>query len=148
MDGNTGVGFGLQIPGMTVRDVSSSVALTNLAAADSALAGNNVLSETTEVHPVCNFYDTGGDGHFPNNNSPFPNGGGDNFTTQVSGTIIIPTAGAWTFGINSDDGGLELNQLLGGKEPRTLINTLGFSGNFHPNDHRFTLDTHERLLRK
>ncbi|MGI9242374.1 MAG: lamin tail domain-containing protein, partial [Verrucomicrobiales bacterium] len=104
-NGNTGVGFGLQIPGMTARDVHSSVALTNLAAADSALAGNNVLSEKTEVHQVCNFYDTGGDGHFPNNNSAFPNGGGDDFTTQVTGTIIIPTAGAWTFGINSDDGG-------------------------------------------
>ncbi|MFT5410642.1 MAG: hypothetical protein ACI9NC_003375, partial [Verrucomicrobiales bacterium] len=102
---NTGVGFGLQIPGMTVRDVHSNVALTTLAIADSALAGNNVVSETVEVHPVCNFYDTGGDGHFPNSNRVFPGGGGDNYTVEVTGTIIIPTAGSWTFGINSDDGG-------------------------------------------
>jgi len=100
----TGIGFGLQIPGMTARDVHSTGSIGSLAEADSALAGNNVLSETVEVHPVCNFFDTGGDGHFGNNRI-FPGGGGDDFTVEVTGTIIIPTAGLWTFGLNSDDGG-------------------------------------------
>jgi len=102
--GDTGIGFGLQIPGMTVRDVHSSVALNSLATADSALAGNNVVSEDIEVHQVCNFFDTGGDGHF-GSNSVFPGGGGDDYTVEVTGTIIIPTSGNWTFGLNSDDGG-------------------------------------------
>ncbi len=103
-NGETGLGYGLQIPGMTVRDVHSTVSLTSLSRADAALAGNNVEKETVTVTPVCNFLDTGGDGRF-GNNLPFPGGGGDDYTVQVTGTIIIPTSGTWTFGLNSDDGG-------------------------------------------
>ena len=102
--GTTGVGFGLQIPGLTVRDVHSNGTLSSLSNADSALAGNNVASETIKVEPVCNFLDSGGDGHF-GNNLAFPGGGGDDYVVEVTGTIIIPTAGVWTFGLNSDDGG-------------------------------------------
>ncbi|MBM48861.1 MAG: hypothetical protein CMP27_03375 [Roseibacillus sp.] len=100
----TGVGFGLQIPGLTVRDVHSTVPLWSLELADAALAGSNVASETIVVAPVCNFLDTGADGRF-GNNQPFPGGGGDDYVVQVTGTIIVPTAGTWTFGLNSDDGG-------------------------------------------
>ncbi len=39
------------------------------------------LSEVVEVHPVCNFFDTGGDGHF-GNNLVFPGGGGDDYTAR------------------------------------------------------------------
>ncbi len=100
----TGVGFGLQIPGLTVRDVHSTVQLRSLELADAALNGSNVASETIVVAPVCNFLDTGGDGNF-GSNAPFPGGGGDDYVVEVTGTIIVPTAGTWTFGLNSDDGG-------------------------------------------
>ena len=102
--GDTGVGFGLQIPGLTVRDVHSNGTLSSLSSADSALAGNNVASETITVEPVCNFLDSGADGRF-GNNLAFPGGGGDDYVVEVTGTIIIPTAGVWTFGLNTDDGG-------------------------------------------
>ena len=100
----TGIGYGLQIPGLTVRDVHSTVQLWSLELADAALNGSNVASETVVVAPVCNFLDTGGDGNF-GNNQPFPGGGGDDYVVEVTGTIIVPTAGTWTFGLNSDDGG-------------------------------------------
>ena len=104
VSGDTGVGFGLQIPGLTVRDVHSNGTLSSLSSADAALAGSNVASETIKVELVCNFLDSGSDGHF-GNNLVFPGGGGDDYVVEVTGTIIIPTAGVWTFGLNSDDGG-------------------------------------------
>jgi len=102
--GKTGIGFGIQIPGFTVRQVKGSQTLDRLSRADSLLAGNNVLSDITVIRPVLNFLDTGDDGHFDNNQT-FPGGGGSNIVIKGTATIIIPTAGAWTFGINSDDGG-------------------------------------------
>ena len=93
--GQTGIGFGLQIPGMTVRDVSSNIQISSLAIADSALAGNNVASEVSEIRPMANFFDTGGDGHY-GNNAVFPGGGGDDFVVEVTGTIIIPTCLLYT----------------------------------------------------
>jgi len=46
-------------------------------------------------------------GHFSNDLS-FPNdmpGVDDNdFATRATGTLVIPTAGTYTFGVNSDDG--------------------------------------------
>lgn len=102
--GSTGIGFGLEVPGFTVRDVHSTGAVTTLAQADALLGGTGVASEIQVVRPVLNFLDTGGDGHFASN-LIFPGGGGDNFVLQGTATIIIPTAGIWTFGINSDDGG-------------------------------------------
>ncbi|CAN5455698.1 hypothetical protein BH23VER1_BH23VER1_00240 [soil metagenome] len=106
IDGMTGVGFGLEIPGMTVRDVASTGTISSLADADNLLAGAGIRSETTVVSQTVNYLDTGADGNF-GNNLVFPNGGGDDFVTQATGTIIIPAGqgGPWTFGINSDDGG-------------------------------------------
>jgi len=105
--GNIGVGFGLEVPGMTVRDMKSTIPVTNLAIVDSLIAGNNIANETTVIAPVVNFLDTGGDGNY-GNNALFPNNtpNDDNdFAIHVTGTITIPTAGLWTFGINGDDGG-------------------------------------------
>ena len=103
-NGNTGLGFGLQVPGFTVREVHSTSTINNLATSDALLSGIGVASEVTEVHPTLNFLDTGNDGNF-GNNQIFPGGGGDDFVLQGTATIVIPTAGIWTFGINSDDGG-------------------------------------------
>ena len=102
--GATGLGFGLQIPGMTLREIHSTVAVTSLANVDALLAGSGVASETTAIVQTYNHLDTGGDGHY-GNNQVFPGGGGDDFIGVVTGTLVIPTAGTWTFGLNSDDGG-------------------------------------------
>ncbi|MDG2122781.1 MAG: CotH kinase family protein, partial [Verrucomicrobiales bacterium] len=104
--GPTGMGFGLEVPGMLVRDVHSVNTLNNLSDVDRLLAGNGILSETTVVTPVYNFLDTGSDGRHGGNRL-FPDGGGDNFATVATGTLIIPEGrgGLWSFGLSSDEGG-------------------------------------------
>lgn len=103
--GNTGLGFGLEVPGFTVRDVHSSGTINSIATSESLLAGSGIVSDTTVITQILNFLDTGGDGQFTTDNQVFPGGGGDNYAVLATGTIIIPTAGRWTFGMNSDDGG-------------------------------------------
>ena len=103
LSGDTGVGFGLSVPGFIVEEACSTGLIRNLSSADALLNGEGVLSQTTEVLPVVNFLDTGSDGRF-GSNLVFPNGGGDDFALRASGTIEIPTTGTWTFGTTSDDG--------------------------------------------
>ncbi|MDA0812480.1 MAG: chitobiase/beta-hexosaminidase C-terminal domain-containing protein, partial [Verrucomicrobia bacterium] len=101
---NLGVGFGLTVPGFTVREVRSNGSLvSNLSDADDLLSGFGVGSETTATMQVVDLFDSGGTGRFTND-LPFPNGGGDDFTVQATGIIQIPVAGTWTFGTTSDDG--------------------------------------------
>ncbi len=105
--GPTGVGFGLSVPGLTVRDVKSTGTINSLGSADALFAAGTNGGETTVISPVVNFLDTGADGHF-GSNLTFPNDSpadDNDFAAKATGTIIIPTAGNWTFGINSDDGG-------------------------------------------
>lgn len=107
--GSTGAGYGILVNGITVREVRKGAApLSTLAETDALLAlpaGNpGIQSEATIIAPVVNFYHDGGEGHYTSN-AVFPNGGGDYFAVKATGFIQIPTAGAWTFGLNSDDGG-------------------------------------------
>ena len=105
--GETGLGYGLQVPGLTIEDVHSGGTINSLASADAALASPNPASRDIAIAPYLNFYDSGGEGRFPSGNLVFPGGGGDDYTVQATGTIIIPEGegGTWTFGMNSDDGG-------------------------------------------
>lgn len=105
--GKTGLGFGLQIPGLTIEDVQPGGTINSLATADTALASLSPSRRDVAVMPYLNFLDSGGDGHFPSGNLVFPGGGGDDFTVRATATIIIPEGqgGTWTFGMNSDDGG-------------------------------------------
>ncbi len=110
-------GFALAIAGQAkadflVRDVHSTGTINNLAAADALLAGSGVASQTTANRVFIDMFDgdqnTGeGTGHFTNNQS-FPNnvvGADDNdFAIRATATLIITTAGTYTFGVNSDDG--------------------------------------------
>ena len=109
--GFTGAGYGILVPGHTVREVRKGVApLSSLAETDALLAlsaGNpGIQSERTIISPVVNFYHDGGEGHYVNN-LVFPNGGGDYFAVKATGFIQVTAAqaGVWTFGLNSDDGG-------------------------------------------
>jgi len=74
------------------------------------LGGTGRVSQTIQIRPTVDFYDPGGGGGTGNfgNLTLFPNdtGGDDNdFAIRATGTITIPSAGTWTFGTNSDDGG-------------------------------------------
>ncbi|MCP4192858.1 MAG: tandem-95 repeat protein [Planctomycetaceae bacterium] len=107
--GTNAIGYEQSVPGFTVHDAHSTGQITNIAAAEAVLAGSGVQSETTIIAPVVNFQDPGGGGGLGNYGDPdqFPNdqGGDDNdFGLRATGTILIPSAGTWTFGTNSDDG--------------------------------------------
>ncbi len=108
-EGDTALGFGLAVPGFTVRDMQSSTTVSSLGTVDSMIAGSAIATETTAITPVVNFLDTGGGGNF-GSDLQFPNDAArnfadyNNFAIHATGTIIIPTAGIWTFGTNTDDG--------------------------------------------
>lgn len=109
LDVANGIGYETSVPGFTVLDARSTSAINNLANADAVLSGTGVASQKTAVTPVVDFYDAGGGGGTGNygNSRPFPNdtGADDNdFAIRATGTVIIPSAGTWTFGVNSDDG--------------------------------------------
>jgi hypothetical protein len=110
--GATGIGYGLMVPGITIRQVHKNTSyggLASVAETDALLAlapgSPQIKSEATVLAPVVNILGEGSDGHY-GANQPFPNpaGGYDYWCIKATGWIQIPTAGAWTFGINSDDG--------------------------------------------
>lgn len=109
--GATGIGFGLLVPGVTVRQVQASAtfgSVDSVARADALLAlptgDPGIASQTTVTAATVNYLGDFGDGHY-GLNSAFPNGSGEPYALKATGYIQIPTAGFYTFGLSSDDGG-------------------------------------------
>ena len=82
--------------------------VNNLAVAQTVIDTPSYQSAIyTETAGTVNYEDTGGGGHFtPNASFPgMPRGTDHNdFVVRATGILHIPTTGAWTFGVNSDDG--------------------------------------------
>ena len=105
--GNSGGG------GLTA--MRAAVSISSLADAESLLttAANRAWTNTQTVTTI-NFLSTGADGHFTTGNLPFPGNATnamtavgsylENIVTETRTNVYIPTAGSWTFGVNSDDG--------------------------------------------
>ena len=131
MSGPTGVGYETEVPGFAVHNYKANIFVDSLSAADSVLADpSRRVSLVSENTALINYFNTGGDGHY-GNNRPFPGQtigvDVDDFVVEVTGTLTLPAAGAWTFGVNSDDG-FRLN--IGSFEishpaPRGPADTLG-----------------------
>lgn len=109
--GATGIGYGLLVPGITVRQVvqnGSYGTLSSVAGTDALLALSaphaQIAAEATEVASTVNYLGEGGDGHYGSNRT-LPTGQLNNYAIKATGFINIPTAGTYTFGLNSDDGG-------------------------------------------
>lgn len=107
--GATGLGFGLLVPGMTVRQVATNgPTLDSAAKTDALLAlvppNSAIIADATEVVSTLNYLGEGGDGHY-GFNRVLPTGVLNNYAIRATGSLNIPTAGIWTFGLNSDDGG-------------------------------------------
>jgi hypothetical protein len=110
-NGPTGVGFGVLQPGITVRVVKKNTAfgtLGTLALTDALLAlpagSPEIAEEYTQVLPSLNLLGEGGDGHYGGNTAVTladPNV----YAVRGTGYLDIKTAGTYTFGVNSDDGG-------------------------------------------
>lgn len=106
--GISGFGFGVTVPGISVRQVSKN---GNIQGLDDALnlislsPGNTaILSSTTVISETLNVLGEGEDGHYGYSRKP-PGGSSDNYVIVATGSITIPTAGSYTFGLKSDDGG-------------------------------------------
>ncbi len=130
--GPTGIGYETEIAGFAVRNYKASILVNNLAAADGVLANpSQQVSLATENASVINYFSTGSDGRYGNNNSfPGQTMGVDvnDFVVEVTATVQIPSAGPWTFGVNSDDG-FRLNVgdsfVISFPDPRGPADTLG-----------------------
>jgi hypothetical protein len=109
--GRTGMGFGMTVPGFTNLIRARNTATGGLWSQAEAItllglpSGHpDILNEVTQIIPRFNFLGEGAEGRF-GDNLLLPVWVTDHYVNRVTGTIIIPTAGPWTFGLNSDDGG-------------------------------------------
>ena len=80
----------------------------SLTAAEAVIANASQQASTAkEQASVINYFNTGSLGEF-GNDRPFPgtttNVDVDNFVILVTGKVMIPQTGNWTFGVSSDDG--------------------------------------------
>ncbi len=125
--GNTPAAF-------SVTYYKASDTVSSLAIAEQVVSGSRQrLATAAEQATVINYFNTGTPGHF-DNDRPFPgtqmNADVDNFVVLVTGKVLIPSAGEWTFGVNSDDGfGLTLTRgtrtySMSNPSPRSPSDTL------------------------
>jgi len=111
--GKTGLGFGNATPGFQVIYYKANVPVDSLSTAELVIRDPAYQSQVaTETTSVINYLDNGANGHF-GADRPFPGmaigDNADDFVVLVTAMVLIPQAGQWTFGVNSDDGfGLEL----------------------------------------
>jgi hypothetical protein len=105
---NSGIGFQTVVAGFAVTNFISSVAVNDLSVANSVIANpSQQLAVYSENAPVINYLNTsdgahyGGDATFPGLTIGVDR---DDFVIHATATITIPAPGAWTFGVNSDDG--------------------------------------------
>ena len=107
--GPTGLGYD-QATGFAVTTyVSNLGSIPNLATADGVVTDPTEQSATyNATTSVVNFAATGAGGHYTATVDAFPGlklgTETDNFVVDADGSITIPAAGQYTFGVNSDDG--------------------------------------------
>ncbi|MDI9382948.1 MAG: lamin tail domain-containing protein [Verrucomicrobiota bacterium] len=106
--GPAGIGYESAVPGFGFRLYQANIVVSSL---DLAIQVANSPSLQTSTHvgniATINFVNNSGSTNF-GDDLPFPGTSmaedADNLVLEAMGTIHIPTAGAWTFGVNSDDG--------------------------------------------
>ena len=107
--GQTGLGFD-QATGFHVTTyVSSLGSVPNLATAQQVVSTPSYQASTyAATTSVVNFAGVGAGGHYTSTVDGFPGlklgTETDNVVVEADGTITIPAAGNYTFGVNSDDG--------------------------------------------
>src|SRR5262249_45462987 len=106
--GTNGVGYENSIPGFAVKNIRANVGVCDLGTADSVLVSPSQQAAVfQENRNTINYLNTGTGANF-GGDATFPgftiNGDENNFVTEATGTLTIPSSGLWTFGVNSDDG--------------------------------------------
>ena len=106
--GTTGVGYEHSVPGFAVWNYKANVVVGDLTTAESvATDPTKQQSVFAENASVVNYFNTGGIGRYGSDRAfpgTFIGTDVEDFVTKAKATVTIPTAGAWTFGVNSDDG--------------------------------------------
>lgn len=107
-EGRSGVGYQTAIPGFAVYNYMANVGVCSMDAAYSMISNpSQQRAVVAENAPMINYVNASGSAHY-GNDTPFPGmslaGDDDNFAVEATATITIPSAGFWTFGVNSDDG--------------------------------------------
>ena len=148
--GTNGFGYETEVAGFAVRNVKANILVTTLSVAEGVLNHPaQQVSVVSETAPVINYFNTGGDGHY-GNNRPFPGQtiGVDveDFVVEATATITFPSAGPWTFGVNSDDGfQLTIGTFtIAYPDPRGPADTLGVFQVPAPGDYPLRLVFYER----
>ncbi len=138
--------------GMIVK-VYQPAGAGDLAQTDAFLAGARPNEKFNGTRPTVNFLNTGGAGQFNGAGTASPlddetnvpglgaNADEDSFVIEVTGKILIPAAGDYTFSVNSDDGfGLAFSGAGAG-----TVNLIAVNGD---NDNTSTLGTVNPRLRR
>ncbi len=116
VSGQTGHGFLISSNSqLSVTYYKANISVGSLALAETVIS--DVTKQTSVVatqSATINYLNTGGGAHFAAD-APFPSTtigvNVEDFVVLVTGTVVIPSAGNWTFGVNSDDGfGLQLTK--------------------------------------
>jgi hypothetical protein len=106
--GRTGIGYETAVPGFAVLNFLANVAVDSLTAAEGVISNPSQQTAVySENAAVINYFNTGGSSHY-GNEATFPGftigADANDFVIEATATITIPSAGNWTFGVNSDDG--------------------------------------------
>jgi hypothetical protein len=132
---NSGSQLGNKPAGFQVTYYKENLTVSSLDVAESVISNPaNRTATVTQTSQTINFFNSGSPGNFAND-QPFPGTTTavdvDNFVILVTGTILIPQAGPWTFGVSSDDGfgvrltGASQSFTLSYPSPRGPGDTLG-----------------------
>ncbi len=110
----TGLGFDRDPEGGTgqfeVEFYKAAMVVDTLSVAKDVIVNPGLQSYAqTATADVINYFNTGSEGNYAPNN-PFPSltfqsgNGTEDFVVRATTTVVIPSPGFWTFGVNSDDG--------------------------------------------
>jgi hypothetical protein len=102
----SGIGYISTDSNFTATRIQATSSITSLDQAEAVIA-DGALARYTENVSTINYYNTGDAARF-DSDRPFPGTSigneAETFVMLVTGKIIIPSAGTYTFGVNSDDG--------------------------------------------
>ncbi|MBN2474517.1 MAG: lamin tail domain-containing protein [Pirellulales bacterium] len=105
--GETALGFADTVPGFAVWNYKANVEVGHLNTAVQVIENTGMQSYVnSENRNVINYFNSGGQGHYTVGEVDFPGflGEMNDFVVEATGYVTIPSAGQWSFGVNSDDG--------------------------------------------
>ena len=109
--GTSGVGYESTVAGWSVKSYMANFYVNSLSQAESVISTPGTRRDQTvyaENTPSIDYWNNGGPAYFGNNrNLPGvapPYTYWENIVIEAAGTLTVPAAGLYTFGVNSDDG--------------------------------------------